>query len=141
MSKLNVVLIQQSWETVRTVGADPMELFLFHLVHKMPAMRSLMPGRIEHCAQQVLVAITGIVESLENVDRLVPMAREMGQRLAAQGVDTSHYQTARESFLLTLEWYLGDKYTADMEQAWHWAWQALSSIALRAAAERTSVAA
>lgn len=69
-----------------------------------------------------------VVESLERLDALEPILRNLGQRHSVYGVQTAHYDTVGAALLWTLEQGLGAEFKSATHAAWAEAYQTLASI-------------
>ena len=81
----------------------------------------------------MLMSTLGLaVGSLNNLEAILPAVRSLGQRHAGYGVTAEHYQPVAEAFLWTLDHYLGDAFTPELQQAWVEAYTILAGAMIEA---------
>lgn len=79
------------------------------------------------------------VESLDRLEDLLPLLRQLGQRHAAYGVRDEHYAVVGEALLWVLERQLGEAYTPEVGEAWAATYALITTAMMQGAAERKSV--
>lgn len=68
---------------------------------------------------RMLMQVIGVaVASLNRLETLVPVLRDLGRRHGDYGVRDEHYHTVAEALLWTLQTGLGDKFTPEVRDAW-----------------------
>jgi nitric oxide dioxygenase len=72
------------------------------------------------------------VGSLNNLEKILPAVRSLGQRHAGYGVKAEDYQPVAEAFLWTLEHYLGAAFTPELKEAWVIAYTTLAGVMIEA---------
>ena len=75
------------------------------------------------------------VNSLHQVDKIVPAVQDLGRRHVGYGVTAKHYKPVGEALLWTLEKGLGEAFTPEVKEAWTTTYITLQSVMLDAAAE------
>jgi hemoglobin-like flavoprotein len=78
------------------------------------------------------------VQGLERLDQLVPAVEALGRRHVGYGVRDEHYLTVGTALLDTLNRFLGEDFTPELQGAWETVYQLLASTMMnttRAAAE------
>jgi hemoglobin-like flavoprotein len=81
-----------------------------------------------------------LVRGLGRLDQIVPAVRNLGVRHAGYGVRDEHYDIVVAALLWTLEQGLGEKFTAEVADAWTEAYGLLATT-MRDAAGEAAVAA
>lgn len=84
--------------------------------------------------QMIAVAVRG----LNDLERLVPAVRVLGQRHVGYGVEASHYGAVGAALLWTLEQGLGDAFTPEARAAWTTVYGILAGAILDGASEIAS---
>ena len=74
------------------------------------------------------------VNSLNNLEAVVPAVEEMGKRHVGYGVKDEDYDVVGEALLWTLAAGLGDEFTDDVKDAWTETYVVLSTTMKNAAA-------
>ena len=59
-----------------------------------------------------------VVGALDQLERVLPVLRELGRRHAAYGVRPEHYATVGQALIWTLEQGLGAAFTRETRRAW-----------------------
>jgi hemoglobin-like flavoprotein len=73
------------------------------------------------------------VDSLNNLQAVLPAVRSLGQRHSSYGITAEHYQPVAEAFLWTLDHYLGEEFTPELKEAWVQAYTALANVMIESA--------
>lgn len=89
---------------------------------------------MEEQEKKLLAALTLTVNSARKLDVLVPVLRELGAKHAGYGVRPEHYPIVGGILLQTLEQFLGDAWTDEVEGAWTEAYGVIQSVMLEGAA-------
>jgi len=92
----------------------------FHqrLFEKDPSTRLPFAGDIESQRQNLMRMITTAVNGLNDLDRLVSVMKDLGQRHGGHGVQEMLYRSFVSALLRTLEQELGGEFTEDARNAW-----------------------
>lgn len=72
------------------------------------------------------------VNSLNNLEILIPIAKTLGESHMGYGVKEEHYDTVRETLLWPLEQGLGKAFTPDLKNAWLITYTTLATIMIEA---------
>mmetsp|Transcript_50738 Transcript_50738/g.162372 ORF Transcript_50738/g.162372 Transcript_50738/m.162372 type:complete len:793 (-) Transcript_50738:31-2409(-) len=122
--------VEQSWEQAKALGTEAVgELLFRNLFELAPEVLQLFPFKGEKealwsspCFKQhaakVVNAVGSAVAGLHDLERLVPMLRQLGERHVAYGVKEAHYQVLGQAVLRTLRAGLGEAFTGHVEAAW-----------------------
>lgn len=118
MDPQTIALVQDSWRRVLPMGAAVGDLFYQHLFEADPTLKPLFQGNLHQQAFKLIQMIDGAVGQLGDLDTLVPVLQQLGQRHLGYGVQAAHYDTVGAALLKTLEQGLGSSCTPDTRAAW-----------------------
>lgn len=68
--------------------------------------------------QQLLAALTLVMEHLREPGALAPVLRHLGERHLAYEVTPDGFEVGGEALLETLRLFLGDQWTPELEAVW-----------------------
>ena len=128
MEQKTVVLVQESWSKVVPIAGVAGSLFYKNLFEADPSLQKLFKGDMEQQAAKLMQMITAAVGKLNDLDTLVPLLQQLGQRHTGYGVQTAHYDTVGAALLKTLEQGLGAAFTPDVKQAWAQVYGVMTSV-------------
>lgn len=118
MTPEQVTLVTTSWEKVKPISDTAAELFYGKLFELDPSLKALFTGDMTEQGRKLMAMINTAVNSLKNVEAIVPAVQDLGRRHVGYGVTDAHYDTVAAALLWTLEQGLGDAFTNDVKQAW-----------------------
>ena len=93
-------------------------LFYGRLFDLDPSLRPMFKRDMEEQGRMLMQVIGVAVASLDRLETLVPVLRDLGRRHGDYGVRDAHYDTVAEALLWTLQTGLGDKFTPEVREAW-----------------------
>lgn len=93
-------------------------LFYARLFELDPTLRDFCHGDMAEEGSKLLRMLGLAVNGTERLDRLAPLARQLGLRQANFHVSERHYETVSEALLWTLAKRLGTEFTQEMQNAW-----------------------
>lgn len=133
MNTRQIELVQGSFEKVRPIADQAAQTFYARLFEIAPAYRALFKNDLKNQGAMLMGTLGLAVDSLYNLEAILPAVRALGQRHANYGVTAEHYQPVAEAFLWTLEHYLGKEFTPELKEAWVQAYTALADVMIEAA--------
>jgi methyl-accepting chemotaxis protein len=133
MTPTTVAIVRHSWRQVHALGPQAGVLFYANLFAADPALQPLFKGDITQQGAKLLQMIGAAVAKLDDLDTLLPILRNMGQRHAGYGVMPAHYTTVGGALLQTLEQGLGDHFTPPVRAAWTEVYGVIAEVMLSAA--------
>jgi hemoglobin-like flavoprotein len=80
MDTKTINLVQDSWAKVVPISAVAGKLFYSNLFEADPALKALFKGDMEQQAAKLMVMINAAVGKLSDLDSLVPILQQLGQR-------------------------------------------------------------
>lgn len=118
MNDEQIALVQGSWTKVQPIADKAAALFYGRLFELDPSVKPLFKGDMRRQGAMLMKTITLAVESLDDLDAVVPAVKDLGVRHVGYGVKDAHYDTVGEALLWTLEQGLGDDFTPETREAW-----------------------
>ena len=128
MNSEQIQLVQSSFAMVRPLSADVGEMFYKRLFILDPSLRPMFKGDLAHQSRMLMVMLDSAVKSLDDLDALVPVVRQLGARHVRYGVRKQHYDTVGSALLWTLEKGLAEKFTPAVSEAWATTYELLASV-------------
>lgn len=132
------MMVKDTWGKVVPISDKAAELFYGKLFEMDPNIKPLFKGDITEQGKKLMKTITFAVNSLDNLDQLVPVVQDLGRRHVGYGVKPAHYTTVAGALLWTLEQGLGAAFTPPVKEAWTLTYQTLAGVMMDAAAEPTA---
>jgi hemoglobin-like flavoprotein len=134
-------LIRETWKQVVPIAEIAASLFYKRLFELDPDIRAL----FEHTdmdAQhaRLISSLSAVVGALDEVETIVPLLSELGQRHAGYGVEDRHYETVGDALIWTLRQGLGERWSLAAENAWAAAYTLVSGVMREAANEQHAAA-
>ncbi|MEJ2464306.1 MAG: globin family protein [Candidatus Thiodiazotropha sp.] len=118
--------VKSSWAKVEPIADKAAALFYGRLFELHPEVRAYFKGDMDEQGRKLMAMIGLAVNSLDNLEPLLPAIRESGKRHAEYGVQEADYDKVAGALLWTLEKGLGDAFTDEVRQAWIITYQALA---------------
>jgi hemoglobin-like flavoprotein len=118
------------------------KLFYDRLFATNPQLEPMFTGTdLPQQRKKLVKAINMVVVSLDRIETLLPVIRDLGRRHVGYGVEAAHYGQVGSALLWTLETGLGDAWSDDAAMAWTKAYQMLAEVMLEGAAASSKNAA
>ena len=117
-TETDIKLVRRTFDLVVPVAGVAADLFYDRLFYLAPSLRRLFPEDMRDQKRQLMVMIATAVQSLDDLDGLIPQVKALGARHARYGVTAAHYRTVGAALIWTLERGLGNVFTPDVERAW-----------------------
>jgi len=140
MTPRQIELVRTSFAQVAPIAGSVARLFYGRLFELDPSLRPLFKSDFEEQGNKLMTMIGGVVGTLDQPEKLLPLAQNLGRRHAAYGVEDLHYETVGAALLWTLDKGLGADFTLEVEQAWAAAYGLLSTTMSTAANEMFAAA-
>lgn len=118
LSAEQIGLIRGSFNAIAPNAEKVVASFYGRLFSERPDLRPLFKGSMQEQGRKLAAALATVVGSLDRLDAITPVLREMGRRHAGYGVKDADYADVGGSLLWTLETGLGAAFTADLREAW-----------------------
>ncbi|MEO8386676.1 MAG: globin family protein [Betaproteobacteria bacterium] len=128
-------LVQQSFEAIRPIAPVAAELFYAKLFDLDPSLRPMFKGDIKRQGELLMTMLGAAVKSLNDLDKLVPVVKQLGARHVGYGVIDTHYATVGNALIYTLEAALGPEFTIEVRDAWLAVYSLLTNVMKQGADE------
>lgn len=133
MTPEQVERVQSTFKQVVPIKDEAARMFYQRLFEIDPNLRPMFKGDIDEQGRKLMGALATVVNGLDDPEKIVPFAEELGVRHLAYGVEEMHYTTVAHALIWTLEQGLGDAFTDDVRDAWIAAYTLLSDTMIAAA--------
>jgi hemoglobin-like flavoprotein len=131
MTAAQIDLVKETWGMVVPIADTAAQLFYDRLFATNPQLEPMFAGTdLPQQRKKLVKAINTVVLSLDRIETLIPVIRDMGQRHAGYGAEAAHYDQVGSALLWTLEAGLGDAWAEDATIAWTKAYQMLADVML-----------
>ncbi len=127
-------LVQSTFAKIEPIAEAAAELFYNKLFELDPALKPLFKGNMKEQGKKLMATLKVVVAALDDLDKLVPAVKILGQRHKSYGVQAAHYATVAEALLWTLEQGLEEAFTPEVKQAWTNVYTLLAETMIAAAA-------
>ncbi|GLR71585.1 globin family protein [Agaribacter marinus] len=135
MSPETVSLVQGTFAKVAPIAPTAAALFYGKLFELDPTLKPMFKGDITEQGAKLMKMIGMAVNSLNNLDALVPVVQDLGTRHVDYGVKDKHYDTVGEALIWTLSEGLGEDFTDAVKAAWIETYTVLATVMKEAASE------
>jgi nitric oxide dioxygenase len=123
-----IELIQASFEKAAPHSELAAEMFYGRLFQIAPHVKPLFKGDIKEQGRKLMAALAMVVNSLDNLDAVVPVAKSLANKHVTYGVKRDDYQPVGEALIWTLSEALGDSFTPETRDAWLAAYTILAGV-------------
>jgi len=128
-----VELVQDSFALVLPITAHAATGFYARLFALAPETRALFRQDMDEQGRKLFQTLAAVVDSLHQVDRILPVAHALAIRHVGYGVREDHYATVGTALVGTLRDALGHRFDPDTEAAWVAAYALLAEHMVAAA--------
>ena len=111
-------LIKESFDIVAPIADTAAELFYARLFELDPSLRPLFRSDMKDQGRKLMAMLGVAVANARRPEALRAPLEQLAKRHVAYGVRIEHFDTVGAALLWTLEQGLGDRFTADMHEAW-----------------------
>lgn len=136
MDALQIKLVQDSFVNVLPIPNEAAAGFYQRLFATAPETRAMFKGDMALQGRKLVMTLASIVDGLDQLDEIVPVARELAIRHVRYGVVPSQYALVGAALIHTLRDLLGSSFTPATEAAWSDAYALLSDVMIDAAYAR-----
>ncbi len=128
MTNDEITLVHTTFKKALYVSQSIGDLFYHRLFEIDPSLRPLFSDNLTEQREKFMSTLKSIVFSLRQLDTIIPIVRELGQRHTYYKVETRHYETVGTALLWSLEQGLGEDWTPDTQHAWSSAYTLIAQI-------------
>jgi len=132
MDQKQIDLVQTSFEQVRPIADQASELFYNRLFEIAPHYRYMFKNDLKKQGAMLMSTLGLAVGSLNDIEKILPAVRALGQRHAGYGVTPADYQPVAEALLWTLGQAFGEAFTPELKEAWTAAYTMLAGVMIEA---------
>jgi nitric oxide dioxygenase len=132
MNDSQIKLVQDTFIQVAPIADKAAELFYGRLFEIAPQVKPMFKSDITEQGAKLMKMIGMAVNSLTNLDALVPVVENLAVGHVAYGVKDEHYAIVGEALIWTLEQGLGDAFTEEVKEAWLAVYTVLSTTMINA---------
>lgn len=111
-------LVKETFGLVIPIAPKAAALFYQRLFDLDPSVRPMFKGDLGEQGMMLMQALALAVKWLDRPESLRPVLRNLGRRHVKYGVTDAHYDTVGAALIWTLEKGLGERFTADVREAW-----------------------
>lgn len=127
--------VKTSWAKVEPIAEQAASLFYGRLFELYPEVKPYFKGNMDEQGRKLMAMIGMAVNSLGNLEPLLPAIRESGKRHAMYGVKEEDYDKVASALLWTLQQGLGDDFTDAVKGAWVKTYTAVAEVMKEGALE------
>lgn len=129
-------LVQDSFAAVVPITDSTAAEFYRRLFELAPDTKSLFRGDMTQQGRKLFLTLATVVDALDRLDTIVPVARELAIRHVTYGAKERHYAAVGSALIETLRAGLGPAFDHDTEAAWLTAYTILSDTMLAAVRDK-----
>jgi hemoglobin-like flavoprotein len=133
MDPETVKLLRGTWDEVARHGRLVPKVFYGILFLEYPEVRDLFPNRMAPQHDKFVRALGRVVANAGNLEAARPLLERLGRDHRRFGAIADHYPAVGATLLATLEHFLGERWTPEVEKAWTDAYGAVSNVMIDAA--------
>lgn len=131
---MNLEILQETFTTIRLNSEQFVSVFYDNLFTECPEVKNLFAATdISKQERKLMTVFVVIISNLHDISYLRNLLKNLGKRHLKYGVIRKHYHLLGETMLKTLESFLPEKWTAEVEQAWKDAYQTIVNLMLEGA--------
>lgn len=131
-------LVQDSFAQVLPAAAGAAHGFYGRLFALAPETRAMFRGDMEDQGRKLFLTLATVVDALDQLDHVIPVARALAIRHVGYGVEERHYVIVGEALVETLRDVLSTRFDPATEEAWRSAYSVLASVMISASKEAVS---
>jgi hemoglobin-like flavoprotein len=133
------VLVRTGWTVLGPEADGFADRFITRLIEQDASLGVFVvdAGR-ETAARACGETLARMMEVLDEPDRLVGLLVGLGRTLDGWGIGQRDHDAARAALFMTLAEALGDRFTPEMDDAWHELYALASAVTLRARGNRAA---
>jgi hemoglobin-like flavoprotein len=135
MDSSTIGRLRESVSLLPLEDLGPVHEFYIRLFELAPDTRTLFTVQIDLQARKFANMLAWVIEHLEKPDQLCREMRELGARHSGYGVRVDHYAPVGSALIWMFQRALGNRFTAEMEEAWLEAYAFISLEAERGSGE------
>ena len=127
MTNDQIKLVQDSFRQVAQIAETAAQLFYARLFELDPDLELLFTGNLTEQGRKLMQMLGLAVNSLDRMEKLLPVVQSLGTRHVSYGVRDKDYDTVGRALIWTLRKGLGQAFTPEVEAAWSNVYATLAS--------------
>jgi nitric oxide dioxygenase len=131
-----IALVQTSFAQVVPITDEAANAFYGRLFDVAPETRALFHKDMKEQGRKLFLTLATVVDALDRIDTIVPVARELAIRHVGYGAKEAHYGAVGTALIETLRVGLGQWFDRETEDSWRAAYTILADTMLAAVRER-----
>lgn len=135
LTSRQIDLVQDSFAEVVPITDAAAAEFYRRLFAIAPDTRTLFKHDMAEQGRKLFLTLATVVDALDRLDTIAPVARELAIRHVAYGARDAHYAAVGSALVETLRVGLGGTFDCETEAAWIAAYTILSDTMLMAVHE------
>ncbi|MEM7210571.1 MAG: globin family protein [Pseudomonadota bacterium] len=135
MTPEQVTLVQESFKKVLPIADTAADIFYDRLFEVAPEVRPMFAADMSKQKTALMGTLAVAVQSLHEVEKIVPVVQQLGVKHVSYGVKDEHYDTVGGALLYTLEKGLGDGWSDELKAAWTETYTTVAGVMKDAAAK------
>jgi hemoglobin-like flavoprotein len=129
MSPEQKMLVKETWKKVVPIADTAAYLFYDRLFDADPTTRVLFNSTdLPEQRRKLIQVLASVVRGIDDLEKLLPTLRALGQRHTRYRVEDRHYDTVGAALLWTLEQGLGSAWTPQAKVAWSEAYAIVANV-------------
>ena len=133
LSKDDIDCVRRTWAMAATNGEKASFAFYSKLFQFDPSTKTMFAGDLTLQARKLTETLSFIVDHLDDLDVLVPAAKDLARRHVDYHVVAEHYKPVGAALISTFKQLLGAKFTSRDEEAWRNVYTILADVMIDAA--------
>lgn len=114
----DIRLVRETFDLIVPISGVAADMFYERLFYMAPSLRRMFPEDMRDQKRKLMIMLATAVQSLTDLETLMPQLLTLGAHHATYGVKDQHYKTVGEALIWTLERGLAKDFTPEVERAW-----------------------
>jgi hemoglobin-like flavoprotein len=133
MTPEHITLVRASWPAI-AAHADALTRNFYTYLFEIDDSAARLFAGVDMTALRTKLAqsLAVVVQSIDDVDRLLPALAALGKRHATYGVEDRHFDSVGHALLRAFSTTLGDEFTTPLHDAWSEAYGLIAAVMRRA---------
>ena len=138
LTEPQINLVQTSFAKVAPIADQAASIFYARLFEIAPEVRPMFKADISEQGTKLMKTLGIAVNSLTNLEGLVPVIENLAVKHVGYGVKDEHYAPVGEALIWTLGQGLGDDFTEEVKVAWLEVYALISTTMINATKKVTA---
>lgn len=126
-------LVRENFAQIQPISGLAAELFYTRLFAIAPHTQHLFRGDMAEQGKKLMGTLGVVVQGLDDLETLLPVAQDLAARHVTYGVTPSDYEPVGQALIWTLDRGLDGGFTDEHRKAWTAAYTLLSTAMVRSA--------